>query len=101
MGTTLGRQQRTEPGDAMKPDVELHVEELVLHGFARRDRAAIGDALRGELARLIAEGGVPAGLGAADGAASLDGGSFRASPGQRPAQVGAAVARAIYGSGRP
>lgn len=79
-------------------DVELHVEELVLHGFARRDRQAIGDAVRGELARLIAERGLPAGLAAADGAASLRGGSFRAAPGQRPAEVGAAVARAIYGS---
>ena len=101
MRTADGRHQWTEPGDAMKPDVELHVEELVLHGFARRDRAAIGDALRGELARLIAEGGVPAGLQAASGAASLDGGSFRAQPGQRPAEVGAAVARSIYGNARP
>ena len=84
----------------MRPDVELHVEELVLHGFARRDRQAIGEALRGELARLIAERGLPAGLSAADGAASLDGGAFRASPGQRPAEVGAAVANAIYGSTR-
>jgi hypothetical protein len=82
----------------MSPDVELHVEELVLHGFARRDRAAIGEALRGELSRLIAERGLPAGLSAADGAASLDGGAFRASSGQRPADVGAAVAHAIYGS---
>jgi len=80
-------------------DVELHVEELVLHGFARRDRQAIGDALRGELARLIAERGLPAGLSAANGAASLQGGAFRVSPGgQRPAEVGAAVARAVYGS---
>jgi hypothetical protein len=82
----------------MNPDVELHVDELVLHGFAPRDRHAVGDALRAELTRLIAEGGVPAGMARADGAARLDGGSFRVSPGQRAADVGAAVARAVYGS---
>lgn len=85
----------------MEPDVELHVDELVLHGFAPRDRHAIGQAVRGELARLIAERGLPPGLAAADGTASMRGGSFRAQPGQRPADVGAAVARAVYGSARP
>lgn len=83
----------------MISDVELHVDELVLHGFAPRDRAAIGEALRTELARLIGEHGVPAGLAGADGAARLDGGSFRAATGQRPAEVGAAVARAVFGGG--
>ena len=82
-------------------DVEVHVDELVLHGFPARDRHAVGEALRAELARLIAEGGVPARLALADGAARLDGGSFRASHGQRPADVGAAVARAVYGSTPP
>jgi hypothetical protein len=84
----------------MDPDVEVHVDELVLHGFAPRDRHAIAGALRDELARMIGERGVPHRLAAADGAARLDGGSFRVSPGQRPADVGAAIARAVYGSAR-
>ncbi|HWK89971.1 MAG TPA: hypothetical protein VNP72_08240 [Longimicrobium sp.] len=79
-------------------DVELHVDELVLHGFRPADRRAVGEAVRAELARLIGERGLPAGFRAADGAARLDGGSFRVSPGHRPADVGAAVARAVYGS---
>ena len=31
--------------------VELHIEELVLHGFPPRDRARIGDAVQAELDR--------------------------------------------------
>ncbi len=81
-----------------KPDVELHIESLVLHGVTPGDRTAVAEGVRAELARLIAERGFPAGLSAADGAAVLDGGSFRSSPGQRPAGVGAAVANAVYGS---
>jgi hypothetical protein len=34
--------------------VTLHIEELVLHGFDPRDRRAIADALRGELASRLA-----------------------------------------------
>ena len=33
--------------------VTLHIEQLVLHGFDPRDRHAIGDALRAELAALF------------------------------------------------
>jgi hypothetical protein len=82
----------------MRDDVELHIDSLVLHGFDPRDQAAVGRALRTELTRLIADGGLPAGLASADGASRMDGGAFRASPGQRPAEVGAAVARSIYAS---
>jgi len=34
--------------------VTLHIEELVLHGFDPRDRHSVADALRGELAALLA-----------------------------------------------
>jgi hypothetical protein len=83
----------------MGPDIELYVDELVLEGFARGDRHAIGEAVRAELARLIAERGLPPSFTAADGAARLASGSFRAEAGQGPAQVGAALARSILGVG--
>lgn len=35
--------------------IELHIEELVLHGFDPSDKYAIGDAVQRELARLLAE----------------------------------------------
>lgn len=45
------------PNDHPSP-VELHIEELVLHGFAPHDRHRIGDAVERELHRLLAERGI-------------------------------------------
>ena len=42
--------------------IELHIEELVLHGFAPADRYRIGDTVQRELTRLLAEQGMPASL---------------------------------------
>ena len=80
--------------------IELHIEELVLHGFAPGDRASIGAAVQAELVRLLAEHGAPAGWGrGADAAAErLDGGEFALAPGARADSIGAQVARAVYGS---
>jgi hypothetical protein len=61
--------------------VEIHIEELVLHGFPRRGGYAVGEAVRRELARL--------------------GPSVRGSPTaeQLGARIEASVGRAV-GSGR-
>lgn len=37
----------------IRPDVVLHIEELVLHGFAPGDRYAIANALKQELSDLL------------------------------------------------
>ena len=42
--------------------IELRIDELILHGVAARDRHRVADAIEHELARLIAERGVPGGL---------------------------------------
>ena len=81
-----------------KPDVELHIESLVLHGVAPGDRTAVARALRGELARLVAEGGVPASLLGADGLARVDAGSFPVPADASAAALGTGAARAVYGS---
>src|SRR3712207_3298477 len=57
-------------------NIELHIEELVLHGFAPGDRYRIGEAVQRELARLFAEQGVPPSLVGGGEVAHLDGGSF-------------------------
>lgn len=41
-------------------NIELHIEELVLHGFDPRDRHAIADAVQSELTRLVGERGLHA-----------------------------------------
>jgi hypothetical protein len=85
----------------MAQNIDLHIEELALHGFAPEDRYLIGAAVERELARLIAERGMPAGLAQGAQIASLDGGAFQVVPGARPEAIGAQVAQAVYGGMKP
>ena len=82
----------------MKPEnVELHIEELVLRGFAPGDRYRIGEAVERELARLFDEQGVPPSLAQRSGIERLDGGAFEVAHGSKAERVGVQVAQAIYG----
>ncbi len=78
-------------------NIQLQIEELVLHGFAPGDRYRIGEAVERELARLFAEQGVPSSLLASLEVASLDGGAFQVAPGARADAIGAQVAQSVYG----
>lgn len=80
-----------------RANLELHIEELVLHGFAPGDRHRIGDAVERELARLFTEHGLPPNLSQGFETGRLDAGSFNFAPGAKPEAVGAEVARALYG----
>lgn len=89
--------RRAEPAPPARAggaaSVELRVEALVLHGFARSDGWRAAAALREELARLVAERGLQ-GLVASDGRARLDVGAVRA--GARPEVTGRRIARVIH-----
>jgi hypothetical protein len=81
--------------------IALHIEELVLHGFAPGDRYAIATGLQSELARLLTEHGLPQGM--ADGATwdRLVVPPVTMEAGARPDVIGARVARSVYeGSNR-
>ncbi len=78
--------------------IHLHIEELVLHGFAPGDRHRIGDAVQHELALLFAESQVPSGLTKETEIDRLNGGTFQMMPGSRPETTGAQVARAVFGT---
>ena len=80
----------------VRRSVELHIEELVLHGYPPGDRHRIGDAATRELTRLFAEQGTPPSLGEGGGAAHLNGGSFQTGPGLGAEALGVQVARAVY-----
>ena len=78
------------------PTVEIHIDRLVLHGFAGKDRYRIGEALERELARLFEQDGVPSALHR-NGVVPRPGkGSFVMRPDSGPEFIGARVARAIY-----
>jgi hypothetical protein len=81
----------------MTPDIDLDIDELVLHGFAPADGEQIGAAIRHELARLVAEQGLPAGLGTGAAIPRLDGGAFQVAAGATTDTIGAQVAHAVYG----
>jgi hypothetical protein len=54
-------------------------------------------AVRGELERLIREEGVPAAFSRGGELASLDAGSIEVQPSASPEEIGAQVARSLYG----
>ncbi len=74
--------------------VELHIDELVLDGFALGDRGRIGDAVETELARLFGQQGVRA--AASKQVPALDAGSFRVDASRKPEMIGRQVARQIH-----
>lgn len=78
-------------------NIELHIEELVLHGFAAKDRHVIGEAVQRELTRLFAEQGVHPSLGKGYEVAKLDGGAFQVKQSSRADAIGAQVAQSVYG----
>jgi hypothetical protein len=77
--------------------LELHIEELVLHGFMPQDRHWIGAAVEAELTRLFAEQGVPPSLAQGGEMAHLDGGAFDVAPSSTAEAIGCQVAQALYG----
>ena len=78
-------------------NIELHIEELVLHGFPPSDRDAIGAAIQGELARLFAEQGAHPALQHTREVEKVDGGSFSMRTGAKAVPIGTQVAQSVYG----
>ncbi|HEY1166162.1 MAG TPA: hypothetical protein VGE90_13370 [Chitinophaga sp.] len=79
-------------------NIELHIEELVLHGFQPGDRQRIGLAVQQELTRLFTEQGLPPGLSSGGAVPSLDAGSFQQAPNAKPAAVGQQIANSVNNS---
>lgn len=82
----------------MKPKaIELHIDELVLDGFAG-DGRGIGEATERALARLLVERGLPAAFAPGDAQVVLQGGGFEL--GARPSvnSIGSAIAGAVHGA---
>lgn len=75
--------------------VQIHVEELVLHGFPPGDRHRIGDAMRQELMRLTSESCVPLPTTTVE-ADAIDGGVIRLGQNRHADAVGTHVAQAVY-----
>ncbi len=80
----------------MKPNIELHIDELILRGVPYAQRRRVVAAIEVELMRLLGEQGLPETL-THDGALpqiKLD--ELHVSDGVKPQAIGAQIARQIY-----
>jgi hypothetical protein len=86
-----------------RPNLNLHIKELVLHGFAPNDRYAIADAVQQELSRLL---GTSAEQSHSDfestliqhsSNARLDAGAFQVEQNSKPTSLGNQIAQAVHG----
>jgi hypothetical protein len=76
--------------------IELHIEQLVLHGFAPGDRYTFSNALEDELARMFAQQGVPRSLFGPAELEQISGRDFRIARGATPRRIGTQAAQAVY-----
>ncbi|MEN6428239.1 MAG: hypothetical protein ABFE13_23055 [Phycisphaerales bacterium] len=82
----------------LPPSIELHIEELVLHGFPPGDRHHIQEAVRTELERLFAERGSPQAFSHGGERSHLDAGGFRLAADTRSETVGRQIAQSLFSS---
>jgi len=78
-------------------NIDLHIEELVLHGFRPQDRYRIARAVEQELTRLLSEGDLPSSLTQGGMIPEIDGGDFLMRRGTTPESIGEQVSQNIYG----
>lgn len=77
-------------------DIEIYIDEIVLHGFSRNDSAGIKTAIEAELVRLIRERGIPSFLSSPDSFRRIEGGEFNMARGTNSAKVGNDIAGTVY-----
>lgn len=78
--------------------INLHIEELVLHGFAPAERHRIADAVQQELSTLLAEHSLPdPGQFKIRNIPSLNLGNFSVAQNASSKSIGAQIANAIHG----
>ncbi len=83
-----------------RPNIKLHIEELVLHSFDPNDRYAIMDAVEHELSRLLAAGFdasvLPSSMTVNSDRPRVEGGNFHVASGAKPNSIGAQIAQAVH-----
>jgi hypothetical protein len=77
--------------------IELHIEELVLHGFSPGDRYAVGEAVERHLAQLLGEQGIPVSLSAENATDEIRAATVNISQKTKPPAIGREIAHAVYG----
>jgi len=80
-------------------NIHLHIGSLILNGISvpSHQRAALQQAVEGELARLLSEQGLGSGLAGGGALRELSGGTIQVPEGNDPVAFGQQIARAVYG----
>jgi hypothetical protein len=78
-------------------EIDVHIEELVLHGFDPVTRWNVADALENELRGLLVKQGIPPAWQASP--ERIEAGPMGATRLTKPAAAGKQIARAVYGGG--
>lgn len=81
-----------------KFDLNLHIDELILHGFEHLDRAELGAAVQHSLTRLFNDKGLPSSISRGGQVNRLDGGSISMSENAGVSTAGKQIAQSIYRS---
>lgn len=82
----------------MKKQIEINIDELVLHGFAPADGRSIGEALELALTQAFNEQPVTGTFNQSADVAFVNGGSFTVQQNSKPAQVAGAISNSIHSS---
>jgi hypothetical protein len=77
-------------------NIRLHIEELVLEGFAPAECYRIGQTVQQELTRLLAEQARLGAFSQAGAAEYFDGGTIVVASESNSVEIGRGVAQAIY-----
>jgi hypothetical protein len=78
------------------PDINLHIDRLVLHGIAPGDRHPVGLAIGDELTRLLTVDGLSPSLTRGADVDRIDAGTFRQPTAARPSTNGAPISRTVH-----
>lgn len=80
----------------MRPQIELHIEELVLEGFSPGDRYRIGNSLERELIRLLEDYEISESLSSKVNIDRIDAGVIEVNTRLGGRDLGTKLGRAIY-----
>lgn len=80
----------------MEDNVDIRIDQLILHGFSSNDGYYIGRAFETELTRLIEEEGLPSHFSNSANLRVIDTEGFEYDPNAQPETIGKQIAASIY-----
>ena len=80
----------------MKQSIELHIDELVLHGFSANDAPYIKAAIEQQLSVLFTSHGIPSSLSVSSEISRMNAGTFDTEMANGAEATGYRIAETIY-----